>query len=242
MNKKAGFFALLTVLFIFILTGYTLYTFTLAKAKVDASVNSPLEIIEFNQEIEKQEIYDKEEVEMESVQVFYEILKQGAVRAREDCKLTGDYIIFNDNCEPDENEIIELFIEKIQDKEKMKDYSFSFSEENTKLVASKYNEKEMNLENPFATYNIKYGFDYRKDYTIDLNEEEISFSEIMSLYNEAFRCKDSENIVECLNVENWELDFNEEDYKFFDFNSENYYYYYDNGEVFSSIRFRFALE
>lgn len=240
MNKKAGFFALLIVLFTFILSGYALYTFTLAKAKVDTSVNSPLEIIEFNQEIEKQEIYDQQKLEMESVQAFHELFVEGAMKANENCKFTGGYIIFNDNCEPNENEIAEIFIEKLETKKEMEDYSFSFSEKNTKLVAGKEINEELKLDKAFADYVIKYN--QNKEYIIDLNEKGISFSEVIKMYNEASRCKESENMNACVKIDAWELGFEEQDYKFFTFITKDYYYYYDNREIFSPIEFRFALE
>ena len=238
MNKRAGFFALLLVLITIILTSYALYSFTLSKSKIDVSLDVPGEIISFSQDIDKEIFYEQQRLELDSIQAFHETLLQGAMKSREDCKFTENYIIFNDACEPTENELAEVFIEKLEENEYIGDYSFSFSEKNTNLVAQAIEiKKEQQFSGPFATYDVEYSLN--RGFSVDLSEQGVSFSRIIALYNKAVQCKDSESIELCVDVEDWELEFKEEGYKYFNFKSERYYIY---DSKFAPLEFIFVLE
>ena len=240
MNKRAGFFALLLILFTIILTGYALYSFTLSKSNVDVSLDIPGEIVSFSQDIDKEIFYEQQRLELVSIQAFHETLLQGAMKSREDCKFTENYIIFNDACEPTENELAEVFIEKLEEKEDVEDYSFSFSEKNTKLEAQANEiKKEEQFSGPFATYNIEYNLE--REFSVDFSEQGISFSKIINLYDKAVQCKDSESIELCVDVDvkDWELEFREEGYKYFNFKSKRYYIY---DSKFAPLEFIFVLE
>ncbi len=238
-NKKAGFFAILLVIFTLILTTTALHTFALSKNKVAASLEVPSQVVSFSNDIDKKIFYEKDNLKVASIQAFNDMLVQGAVKSKEECKFTGDYIVFNNACEPNENEIAEFFVEKLQENEKVRDYIFTLAEKNTKLSAEKEKtEEKRSFSGSFSKYDLSY--EINNEYIINLAEEGIDFSDIMDMYIKSLACKDSENIKACVKVANgWIFEFQEEGYKFFSFRSIRYYYH---DSEFSPLEFNFALE
>jgi hypothetical protein len=237
-NKKAGFYALLLVIMALILTGYTFYGITISKNRVVSGLKAPLEVVRFSQEIEKDLVYEEEKVKLAVVQAFYDTANEWAIVANENCKLTGDYMIFNDACEPNYNQVAEIFMSKLSGYENL-EYDFTL-EGKTVLAERSDFEKELLLKKDYALYKLEKTIE--PSFSIGLEQEKLDFEDFLRLYTKAESCKNNENIASCINLQDWTLEYEEGTYKFFSFKTKKYYFYNKEEETFEPIEFNFALE
>ena len=244
-NKKAGFYAIFLVLMTLILVGYTMHGFTLSKGKISSTFNSATDAIKFNHEIDKEEIYENEKVKDAAIQAFYETSEQ-LVAPSDNCKIIEhkgkDYFIFNQNCKPESDYLADVFLEKLNNNEQVKDYVFVLEGGNPELQATREEiKKEDSFVGSFASYSLFY--DLNPSFSFFLADEKINILDFATLYSEADRCKDQSDVVDCINLENWELSFEKNAYNFFNFNTKEYYFYEKQGQVvFAPIMIDFALE
>lgn len=233
-NKKGGFYALILVIIVILLVAYLFYGMSISRKKIVSSLSSPAEVIEFSNNLDKEEIYEYEKLKNTAVKAFYDTAAQGVVKTREECKFSGEYVIFHDACEPTINEISEVFIKNLESKDENYDFSF----EKGKIIAIKEpTTKTLVLTKAFTTYSLEY--DIKNNYVLELNDIDLELEKFIDAYNKAKVCKDSENVLACVNLENWELEFKEEGYKFFKFKTKAFYFY---NHDFKPIEFNFALE
>jgi len=248
-NRKAGFYAIGIVLVTILVTGYALYSFNLVRNKYTADFRIPLEIVKFNSDIDNTLFYEKDKIILNAGQIYYNIARQGAVNIdNPDCSAvvhnSKQYVVFNEKCHPDTLQIKNLFIREIKANSNLKGYDFSM-QENVLNANGEIIKKKFESSKSFISFSIEYNIN--PSFSIDLPREGMNLDDFSSLFEAASKCKESESLKQCLQNQGvlnaWDVNFNEDIYKFFRFNTKKYFFINEgDGMKFAPIEFNFALE
>ena len=221
LGKKAGVFAIGMVLGMIIFMSLTWYSFLTTNKKISVEIAGSTTIANNKNTIDNLVFYIDEAKKLAASQAFYEIAKEWAIDlnvedSAQECKMYNEYIIWSQNCKPEQEKIEAVFIKKYNEsfynllnqyllnryhKENLNIsdlnyFDYVYTLEGEKIISSATIKTLSAIEKAnFATYNISYNFD--PSTTLDLKKQEISLNEFESIYQET-----NSVIEECKALEN----------------------------------------
>ncbi|MEM4703144.1 MAG: hypothetical protein QXP53_01530 [Candidatus Pacearchaeota archaeon] len=209
-GKKALSFGIMLFLMTIIIIGVSMYFFVVNQKKLLKNTISAQEILDFEQESLRIEIYAKESANLAASQALYKMAEKSFIQSDAGCLVYKDKLIWQENCKPEnlKSWFSEQFKTIFSDiiKKYPENLNFSVALNNESVIEIKINKK----------INDSISFNFSKDLKINLNftEYEISLEEISKLYEKVKelkeRCENAECIENNLLLKNWDVHVSKE--------------------------------
>ncbi len=215
MNKKASIFAIALVLITFVSLSYAFGSFIYAKNKIKIAMAPNSEIMDIYQQEIKEKVYYEELLKLLAQEEFNQIAKEGAVSGV-DCIIQPEgYIQWNDNCNPNIEELKSRFITET---------------------------RKNNLKTIEERGDVSYNIEYEYDSSVSLNLEDLGIyiEEFKTIYERAKVCKDDNNVGECMKLKRWKITSRKDyDYVLFDASTKKNFFF---GREFEPVNIKFSLK
>lgn len=252
-NKKAGMFGALMVLSMIVFMATAWFAFSKTNEKINGSFNITA-LKNYYYEQDKFSFYMKESSRLSASQAFSEISKQAGINLTTKCNTYKNYIIWNENCFPDNLFIQQKFLEEYNksfhnyinnypNKEFIVDFIHNF--EDNKITSEG---KKITLttakKSSFAVYNFSYEIIPKSNF--DLASEKINLNNFREIYNIVINEKEKcSNEISCLKnnvvLNDWNVEIEKENnYILFNFSTKKFFFY-ENAEKFAPIAMNIAL-
>lgn len=229
-NKKASIFPGFLVVITLVLLAAAFGTFIYMKTKIQTEVSPNSDLIKLYNERDEVKLFNNELLKLKAEQAYSDVMKQGAVKG-EKCVVREEYAEWNNNCNPNIEEIKEMIEEKTNARI-TKDILYQKKDNITKTIEIK----------GFTDYNVTYT--YNPSASVNLSEIYIYFEDFNDIFKKINDCRlmNIEDTEACMKTkfENWDTKIKKTDnYIFYNLTS-NKKYFHDN--EFSYVILKFVIK
>lgn len=253
-SKKAGIFAagMILAMLIFMTTAW--FAFSTTNKKITAEINTLPVLNSYYNEQDRFYLYAQESQKLAVSQAFYQIAKDAAINpAKESCNLLNNYIIWNENCNPNTDMIKERFLEnynqtlanliKLYPNDNMRpEYVNEINENN--WIASTAQPITLNSEKQgsFAKYNFSYSFS--PSIKLNLTEQDIYLEDFKMIYNKFDSCNKELECIKAISLKHWKITVEEySSYILLKLKTKKAFFFQENGvEKYAPIELNFIIE
>lgn len=250
-NKKAQVFATGLVIITLIMMGIALFVFLSVDSKIKEGVNPPVEILDSYTEKTAFAFYAKESAAFASANAFSALAKE--ITSGECTVVQMNYILWNDTCKPNTDEIKKKFMNKFNNSLVLSIKNYPSHLKNTSFVPSLQESDKIKLASDNIVLNasnnkgyVRYNstFTFNPSFEFNLQDININLSDFENIYSIALQCKDKNRtkVENCLanKFERWDFSLSSYDkYLLSDFKTKKNYFL--NGKI-SEVALKFALE
>lgn len=232
-NKKASIFELGLVTVTFVALAFALSSFMFIQAKIEKGASPDYEFIGMYDSKERAVLVNEERLNLMAQQAFYDIAKEGAIKGNDCVVREVEYVEWNENCSPNNENIKKDFISKIN--------GGNASLDNSILALKTGSVTKTIEEKGYINYNVSFTFNTSVEFK--MNNSGINIDDFEEIYNKAIECKkyDVEKTNECIDdIENWDINVKKSDgYVLYDLSTKKNFFH--DGK-FEPIMLKFAIK